>query len=78
LLVSFGPTLEERTAPQRRHRREVERLAQSGVADLREPLGELGEAGLVVGKDAVAQAPALTHEAGVELQLGDIESERRE
>jgi hypothetical protein len=41
--------------------------AGMGVADavLREPLGELGEAGLGVGEDLVAELTALTDEAGV-------------
>jgi len=52
---------------------------QAGVnladAVVREPLGELGEAGLAVGEDAVAETTVLAEEAGVELQFSDIEPE---
>lgn len=44
----------------------------------REPAGELGEAGLSVGKDFVTELAALADEASVELQLREVEAERRE
>lgn len=43
---------------------------------LLEPVGELREALRVVGEDLVAELATLTHEAGVEFELGYVESER--